>query len=66
MLNDDQRMQMMCTGIFNCFCTERTLTWSRNHLFTLINLGGLPIAVSDAPLELRYTVMAAFSVLCFL
>lgn len=56
-MTEDQRMQMMFTGIANCYCAERTLAWSRNQLLTIINLGGLPIlAAPQVPMLLRYLV----------
>lgn len=57
MLTEDQRMQMMDTGLANCFCAERSLTWSRSQLLTIVNLGGLPVlATQQVPVELRLFV----------
>lgn len=57
MLTEDQRMQMVATGLFNCFCAERTLAWSRSQLLTVVNLAGLPIlAAQQGQIGLRYFI----------
>lgn len=57
MLTEDQRMQMMYTGLANCFCTERDLAWSRSQLLTIVNLAGLPVlAAQQVPTALRWFV----------
>lgn len=43
MLTEDQRMQMMYTGLANCFCAERALAWSRSQLLAVVNIAGLPV-----------------------
>lgn len=55
MLTEDQRMQMMYTGIANCYCNERTLGRSTSHMFTLVSLAGLPILITqqEIPIMLR-------------
>ena len=57
MLTEDQRMQMMYTGLARCYVGERALTWSRSQLLTIVNLAALPILISQqVPLLLRITV----------
>lgn len=57
MLTEDQRIQMMYTGLANCFCAERTLARSTSHMLTLVNLAGLPIlAAPQVPILLRCSV----------
>lgn len=56
MLTEDQRMQMMYTGLANYFCHERALGWSRNQLLTIINISSLPLFVAATSIELRYLV----------
>ncbi len=65
MLTEDQRMQMMYTGLVNCFCTERALAWSRSQLLTVVNLAGLPILVAQqVPIGLRYFIGGLGVALC--
>lgn len=58
MLTEDQRMQMVYTGVTNCYCTERTLGRSTSHMLTLVSLTGLPIlaAVPQVPIVLRCSI----------
>jgi hypothetical protein len=66
MLTEDQRMQMMCTGLFNCFCTERNLAWSRSRLIAVVNIAGLPVlAAPQVSTTLRYFVAGIGVLLCF-
>ncbi len=56
-------MQMMYTGLANCFCAERTLAWSRNQLLTIVNLAGLPIAVSPNVPTAQHYLVAVFGII---
>lgn len=57
MLTEDQRMQMMSTGLCNCFCTERTLAWSRSQLLTIVSVAGLSPLLVPVPIELRFVII---------
>lgn len=63
MLTDDQRMQMMGTGLSNIYNTERGLGWSRSQTLAFINFSALPMFVATTLYELRYSISAVGVVL---
>lgn len=65
MLTEDQRMQMMYTGLANCFCHERVLGWSRNQLLTIINISSLPLFVATMSIEMHSMISVVGIVLNF-
>jgi hypothetical protein len=56
MLNDDQRMSAMFTGVANCFNVERTLGWSRSQLLAVLNVSALPLFATTTSIGLRYVI----------
>jgi len=65
MLNEDQRMQMMYTGLANCYIGERNLNRLTSQLLTVVNLAALPIlTASQASMTLRYFVFTIGVLLC--
>ena len=50
-------MQMMYTGLANCYIGERTLARSTSNILTAVSLAGLPFAVAEqVPPTLRVTL----------
>lgn len=73
MLNEDQRMQMMYTGLCICFSTERNIGWSRSNMLVLVNGAGTSLLTAQhilfltVQLEiviLRYIVVVIGLLIC--
>ena len=55
MLTEDQRMQMMYTGVTNDYIAERNLGRSTTHVLTIVNMATMPLLTApQVSIELRY------------